>query len=314
MSQRNATFGRHVIGCGIALLLWTYAVPPARADTIALVKSYDFGPYDAALSGFMNACDNAIVEYNLRGETDGNADLVSEIRSREPQLIVAIGILAAEFAKREFEDVTVLYVMVPNPSAYGLTGENIAGISLDIPIERQLEVYSAMVSDMRALGAIYDPQKSAAFVAEAKAVAERSGLTLHTREVASRKEVPSALRALLREEEIDALWMIPDDTVVTPESFKFLLLTSFEHDLPFLAASDIFVKVGALASLTPDYTDVGRQGCELATALTSGRTSPARINVVVPAKINLSINLKTARKIGLAIPEEVIATADVVYR
>jgi putative ABC transport system substrate-binding protein len=314
MSQRNETFGRHVIGCGIAFLLWVSAVPHARGDTIALVKSYDFGPYDAALSGFVSACDKAIVEYNLRGETSGNADLVSEIRSQEPQLIVAIGILAAEFAKREFEDVTVLYVMVPNPSAYGLTGENIAGISLDIPIERQLEVYRAMVSDMRALGAIYDPRKSAAFVAEAKAVAERIGLTLHTREVASRKEVPSALRALLREEEIDALWMIPDDTVVTPESFKFLLLTSFEHNLPFLAASDIFVKVGALASLTPDYADVGRQGCELATALTSGRTSSARINVVVPAKINLSINLKTARKIGLAIPEEVIATADVVYR
>lgn len=314
MSQRNETFGRHVIGCGIAFLLWVSAAPQAYADTIALIKSYDFGPYDAALSGFMNACDNAIVEYNLRGETDGNVDLVSEIRSRDPQLIVAIGVLAAEFAKRQFEDVTVLYVMVPSRSAYELTGENIAGISLDIPIERQLEVYRAMVSDMRALGAIYDPQKSAAFVAEASAIAKRSGLILHTREVTSRKEVPSALRALLREEEIDALWMIPDDTVVTPESFKFLLLTSFEHDLPFLAASDIFVKVGALASLTPDYADVGRQGCELATALTSGRTSPARINVVVPAKINLSINLKTARKIGLAIPEEVIATADVVYR
>lgn len=296
------------------MLLCTATLSRADADTIALIKSYDFGPYDAALSGFMNACDNEIVEYNLRGESGDNASLVGEIRSRAPELIVAIGILAAEFAKREFEDVTVLYVMVPNPSAYGLTGENIAGISLDIPIERQLDVYRAMVSDMRALGAIYDPQKSAAFVAEAKAIAERIGLTLHTREVTSRKEVPSALRALLREEEIDALWMIPDDTVVTPESFKFLLLTSFEHDLPFLAASDIFVKVGALASLTPDYADVGRQGCELATALTSGQTSPARINVVVPAKINLSINLKTARKIGLAIPEEVIATADVVYR
>jgi putative ABC transport system substrate-binding protein len=311
---RNRTFRRHFIGCGFALLLWTATVTRADADTIALIKSYDFGPYDAALSGFTSACNSEIVEYNLRGERSGSASLLSEIRSREPELIVAIGVLAAEFAKREFEDVTVLYVMVPNRSAHDLAGENIAGISLDIPIERQLDVYRSMVSGMRALGAIYDPQKSAAFVAEAKAVAEQNGLTLHTREVTSRKEVPSALRALLREEEIDALWMIPDDTVVTPESFKFLLLTSFEHDLPFLAASDIFVKVGALASLTPDYADVGRQGCELATALTSGRTSAAGINVVMPAKINLSINLKTARKIGLAIPEDVIATADVVYR
>jgi len=93
-----------------------------------------------------------------------------------------------------------------------------------------------------------------------------------------------------------------------------LLLTSFEHKLPFLAASDIFVKVGALASLTPDYTDLGRQGCELARAFTSGKVSLASMNEILPAKINLSINLKTARKIGLSISEEVIETAAVVYR
>ena len=38
------------------------------------------------------------------------------------------------------------------------------------------------------------------------------------------------------------------------------------------------------------------------------------MDIVLPAKINLSINLKTAQKIGLTIPEEVIASADVVYR
>jgi putative ABC transport system substrate-binding protein len=171
-----------------------------------------------------------------------------------------------------------------------------------------------MVSGLKSLGAIYDPSKSGDFVEEAKTVAAQLGLVIHTREVSSRKQVPAAFRALLGEEQIDALWMIPDETVLTAESFQFLLLKSFENNLPFLAASDIFVKVGALASLTPDYTDVGRQGCELATKLTNGEVSFASLDVVVPAKINLSINLKTAQKIGLTIPEDVIATADVVYR
>ena len=121
------------------------------------------------------------------------------------------------------------------------------------------------------------------------------------REVSSRKQVPAALRDLLREEQIDALWMIPDETVVTPESFKFLLITSIEHDLPFLAASDIFVKVGALASVTPDYMDLGRQSCELANALTTGEMSFAGLDAVAPAKVNLAINLKTAHQIGLSI-------------
>lgn len=298
----------------VALLLLAGFAPASHAESIALIKSYDSEFYDAAISGFLSSCNNEIAEYNLRGEEGGSSELIEEITQSDPDLIVAIGIMAAEFAQQKLSRFPVLYAMVSEPKAYGLTGRNIAGISLDVPIERQLTVYRSMVNDLKSLGAIYDPAKSGDFVAEARAVAERLGIVLHTREVASRKEVPAALRALLREEKIDALWMIPDDTVVTPESFKFLLLSSFENDLPFLAASDIFVKFGALASLTPDYTDVGRQGCELATALTSGKVTLAKVDIVLPAKIDLSINLKTAQKIGLSIPEEIIASADVVYR
>lgn len=297
-----------------AMMLCAMTAPCAQAQSIALIKSYDFGPYDAALSGFVDACSNDIAEYNLNGEAAGSDALIESISVSDPDLIVAIGILAAEFARQKLTDFPVLYVMVPKPRSYGLTGQNIGGISLDIPIDRQLTVYRSMVNGLKGLGVIYDPEKSGDIVEEARNVATEQGLKLHTRSVTSRKDVPEALRALLREEDIDALWMVPDETVVTPDSFKFLLLTSFEHDLPFLAASDIFVKVGALASLTPDYTDVGRQGCELANRLTRGNISLASMNVVMPAKVNLSINLKTARKIGLSIPDEVIESADVVYR
>lgn len=288
--------------------------PQSHAASIALIKSYDYAPYDAAMSGFMDACSNDIAEYNLDGEARGNTRLVQEIRSDNPDLIVAIGVLAAEFAQRELSDFAVLYVMVPKPQTRGLTGENIGGISLDIPIAQQLAVYRSMVKGLNALGVIFDPQRSGDIVEEARKVAEQQGLVLLTREVSSRKQVPAALRDLIREEQIDALWMIPDETVVTPESFKFLLITSIEHDLPFLAASDIFVKVGALASVTPDYTDLGRQSCELANALTSGEMSLAAMDTVLPAKVNLAINLKTAKQIGLSIPEEVIESADVIYR
>lgn len=288
--------------------------PQSHAASIALIKSYDYAPYDAAMSGFMDACSNDIAEYNLDGEARGNTRLVQEIKSDNPDLIVAIGVLAAEFAQRELSDFAVLYVMVPKPQTRGLTGENIGGISLDIPIAQQLAVYRSMVKGLNALGVIFDPQRSGDIVEEARKVTEQQGLVLLTREVSSRKQVPAALRDLIREEQIDALWMIPDETVVTPESFKFLLITSIEHDLPFLAASDIFVKVGALASVTPDYTDLGRQSCELANALTSGEMSLAAMDTVLPAKVNLAINLKTAKQIGLSIPEEVIESADVIYR
>ncbi len=101
--------------------------------------------------------------------------------------------------------------------------------------------------------------------------------------------------------------------MVTPESFQYLLVTTFENSLPFLAASHIFVEVGALASLTPDYKDLGRQSCEIAGALQAGRLTMADINVVPPEKANLYVNLKTARRIGVTIPNAIIEAATAVY-
>lgn len=87
-------------------------------------------------------------------------------------------------------------------------------------------------------------------------------------------------------------------------------MTAFENNLPFLAVSEIFVEAGALASLSPDYTDVGHQGCQLASEIESGRKSPTGIEILSPAKVNLAINLKTAGKIGLSLPAEILKTAN----
>ena len=298
----------------LAIIAIAFFAQPCHAAGIALIKSYDFEPYDIAIAGFIGSCGNGIIEYKLHDESGVQSDLTQTIRNSKPDVVFAIGVLAAEFAQQEFGDLPILFAMVPRLRADELSGTNIAGITLDIPVDQQLRVYASMVSGLTSLGVIYDPEKSGNTVIEARAAAAEMGMTLHTREVRSRKEVPSAMRALLKEEKIEVLWMIPDETVVTPDSFKFLLIQSFEHNLPFLAASDIFVKVGALASITPDYTDIGRQSCELANAMNSGNLNLAIVNVVEPAKFNLSINLKTARKIGLSIPNDILKSADVVYR
>jgi putative ABC transport system substrate-binding protein len=283
-----------------------------QAQGIAVLKSHDIEPFNQALAGFVAACNNHITEYDLRGNEKRKERIIKDVMAAKPRLVLAIGSLAAQVAKEAVRDIPVVFFMVPNPHKHGLGGENIAGISLDIPIETQFTTYKSLVSTLRTIGVIYDPDKTSAMIREAGAVAEKLGLRLLAAPVASQKAVPAALRGMLGK--IDALWMVPDDTVVTPESFKFLLLEAFEHNLPFLAASDIFVEVGAFASLSPDYTDVGRQACQLAREIESGRLSLKKVDVLPPAKINLAINLKTASKIGLMLSPEIIQSASKVYR
>ena len=83
-------------------------------------------------------------------------------------------------------------------------------------------MYRALVPTLQVIGVIYDPEKTGTLVKEAGEVAERFGLRFLAAPVASQTEVPAALRSLLGK--VDALWMLPDETVVTSESLTFLLL------------------------------------------------------------------------------------------
>ncbi len=198
------------------------------------------------------------------------------------------------------------------PKKYDLVGNNIAGITLNIPVDAQFKAYKTLVPGLKTIGVIYDANNSGELIREANAVAKKLGVELVAVSVQSQKEVPEALRGMLGK--VDAVWMVPDETVVTTDSFKYFLLTTLENGVPFFAASDIFVEAGALAALTPDYTDVGRQGCQLAMGFTDGQVTLAEAGARPPRKVNLSLNLKTARKIGLAIPTSVIESAKLVYR
>lgn len=293
-------------------LLFMFTLTAIAAQGVVILKSSDIEPFNQALAGFLAGCNTHTAEYNLQGSEGRKRRIIKRIIEDNPKIILAIGSLAAQVAKENVQGIPVVFCMVSNPHKYGLVGENVAGISLDIPFKTQFATYKSLLPTLRTVGVIYDPDKTGAMIADAQAMADTLGFKLLAMPVTSQKEVPAAFRSMLGK--IDALWMVPDDTVVTPEAFKFLLLETFENNLPFLTVSDIFVEVGALASLSPDYTDVGRQGCQLARKIESGRLQPEEVNTLPPAKVNLAINLKTASKIGLAFPSEIIQSANKVYQ
>ena len=285
---------------------------PPRAQGIVVLKSHDIAPINQALAGFVATCTEQITTYDLGGRTSDTRGIIDRIMEAPPKLILAIGPQAAQVAKAEVQDIPVVFLLVRNPRKYGLEGDNITGISLDVPIEAQLAMYKSLLPTLQTLGVIYDPEKTGALVKEADEVAGKFGLRFRAAPVAAQTEVPAALRSLLGK--VDALWLLPDDTVVTPESLTFFLLTAFKQNLPVLTISDAFVEAGALASLSADYTDVGRQACQLSREIESGRLRPTQASIVPPTKVNITINLQTASQLGLVLPPGVVQSASKVYR
>jgi putative ABC transport system substrate-binding protein len=299
----------------LAVLAFAVSATPLCANAagdIAVIRSHDLEPYNQAFAGFSESCSSHVNQYTLGGNQASQQRMAQEIAETKPRLILAIGLMAAKLAKENLKDIPTLYIMVSNPKKYGLVGNNIAGITLNIPVDVQFKAYKALVPGLKSIGVIYDTNNSGDLIRDATAVSKTLGVQLVAVSVSSQKEVPEALRSMLGK--VDAVWMVPDETVVTTDSFKYFLGTTLENGVPFFAASDIFVETGALAALTPDYTDVGRQGCQLATGLADGQITLAETGARPPRKINLSLNLKTARKIGLAIPKSVIESAKLVYQ
>jgi putative ABC transport system substrate-binding protein len=203
--------------------------------------------------------------------------------------------------------------MVANPNKRGLEGPNIAGVSLNIPVFMQFTNYTNVVRNLKKIGVIYDEKKTGDIIKEAKVEAEKIGIELAAIPVSSQKAVAEALKTLL-EQKIDALWMVPDETVVTPASFQFLQRETARNKLPLLAVSEIFVEKGALASLSVDYKDMGRQAGEIANRIIKDRQLLTHVKTVAPAKLNLAVNLETARQLGTAVNEEVIKSANKTYQ
>jgi putative ABC transport system substrate-binding protein len=284
---------------------------PPPAQGLVVLKSHDIAPINQALAGFVAGCPEPMTTYDLGGSTRDIRGIIDRMMAIPPRLILAIGPLAAQVARAEARGIPVVFLLVRNPSKYGLEGETIAGISLDVPLEAQFAMYTSLLPTLRVLGVLYDPEKTGTLVQEAGEVAARFGLRLLAAPVASQTEVPAALRRLLGR--VDALWMLPDDTVITPESLTFFLLTAFKHNLPVLTVSDAFVEAGALASLSPDYTAAGRQACQMSRELASGQRSAAQGRIVPPTKVNIVINLQTASQLGLVLPPEMIQSASKVY-
>ena len=281
------------------------------AESILVVKSQSSPPISQAMEGFRSVCNQPAREVDLRGKADSK-EVINALGAAKPDIIVALGPQAAEAARGNVGNLPLLFVMVSNPGKRGLEGKNIGGIALNIPVFMQFTNYTNVVRNLKKLGVIYDETKTGDIIKEAKVEAEKIGIELAAISVSSQKAVADALKTLVAQK-IDALWMVPDETVVTPATFQFLQKETARNKLPLLAVSEIFVEKGAFASLSVDYKDMGRQAGDIANQIIKNQQA-AELKTFAPAKINLAVNLETAGQLAGAVNEAAVKSASKTYR
>ena len=300
----------------VSLLAAVASFPlPGEAAKIVALKSADVDVYNEALEGFKSISRRPIIsEYDMEGDFQKGRKFLARLKSGlKPDLILAIGIWALQVVVEEIRDIPVVFAMVLNPTTViGQEAHNITGASMNVPIEQQIALLKRVSPQVKRIGIIYDPSKTGFLVRQAERIARDQGVRLVTKAIASSKDSFAALDAM--QGEIDALWILPDLTVLAPESVQYMLLFSFRNKIPVLGLSENQARMGALLGLSFESgRDIGSQAGELANEILAGR-SAEEIPFTTARKVRLTVNLKTASKLGLQIPKEIIDQADVVIR
>lgn len=302
-----------VVSLVLAALSCVVPVPVEAAPIeIAILKSSDLKAYGEAVEGFKATAPGAAIyiEYDLRGDLERGKHLAKKIRASDSSLVVAVGLKAALAAKSEIADIPVLYMMILDPLKHGLTAANMTGVLPAIPTDRQFKIIRTLLPTMHRIGVLYDPTKTVSKLHEAEPHAAGYDFQLQGFAVENEKEIFQQLRMLGGTSE--ALWLIPDSTVLTDESIRFLLESALAKQIPVIGFSSEFTRLGALASLSVRYSEVGREAGLLAKRILNG-DKQLPLKPVLVQRVSISVNQKTARYLGIAIPKELDSLIDETY-
>ncbi len=309
---------RHALLAGLAA--WSaIAAPRAHAadgaspPRIVAVKSSDLALYDDVITGFRGAVGARVDVLTLPTEGGDVRRFVEALERLPPALILTLGANATTLVHRELPDVPVIYARVLNPVGAGASAENLTGVRQVVPASSQLKLLKRLAPRTARVGIPFDPDRSAAWVAEAERAARELGVQPVPIPAVNKGDAADALMAATTgADAVDALWVSPDRTWINPDTVPLLLRTARERRLPLLVHAEQLVGEGALASVYVDDGALGRRAAELARRILGGEAA-SQVPVSDPPE-SVAINGKVAAELGLAIPHDLEAHASKVVR
>lgn len=181
-------------------------------------------------------------------------------------------------------------------------------------VPKQLELYQLLVPELRRVLTLIDPTDKRTErlleATESAAASLQRPLELDVREASSAEDLRRIFRSL-RPDEVDGAFLLSPSLRLNHSALTIQL--SKKARLPVQAHRKEWVEGGALFSYGIDLPLIGQAGARYVDSLLDG-TTPADLPVQEVSKIELAINLATAARLGIKVPQDMIIRADKVYR
>jgi putative ABC transport system substrate-binding protein len=259
---------------------------------------------------------NLTVEYRWAEEKyDRLSALAADLVGRRVAVIVANG-PAVRPAKAATSTVPIVFVVGFDPVAFGLVGSlnrpsgNLTGVSvLDVEIgAKRLELLHELVPTATVMALLVNPTTPAAetIARDAQVAARALGLQLHVLRASSDRDFDTVF-ATVAQRRVGAL-VIGADPFFTNQSRQLAELAA-RHAVPTIYEFREFAAAGGLISYGTSIGDAYRLAGAYTGRILKGE-KPADLPVQQSTKFELVINLKTAKALGLTVPDKLLAIAD----
>jgi putative ABC transport system substrate-binding protein len=288
----------------------------ASPDSYAIrLRAFRLGLKDA---GYVEG-QNVTIEYRwAEGQNDRLPALAADLVHRQVDAIVAGGgTPSAVAAKAATAAIPIVFEVATDPVKIGFVarldkpGGNLTGVAnLNVEIgPKRLELMHELLPSVTVVAVLVNPANSALFepfVQSLQTAASGLGLELRVLNASTERELDTVFAAL-GQLKAGALVIGPD--VFFNSHIEKIAALAIGHAVPAVYQYRPFVEAGGLLSYGSDEADTYHQVGIYAGRILKGE-KPANLPVVQSAKVELIINLKTAKALGLTIPLPLLGRAD----
>jgi putative ABC transport system substrate-binding protein len=240
-----------------------------------------------------------------------------DIVGLEPDLIVANSTPVATAVLRETRTIPIVFVSVTDPIGQGLVtsfarpGGNVTGFTNIEPSfgGKMMAVLKEIAPGITRVAALYNPVSNPSTVDYLR-VMDQIAPSLFVKTIAAPVYTPADIETALEElsgQPGGGLTVMLDTFVTAHRRLIFSL--SDRYRLPAIYPVPYFAREGALVAIGADIVDLFRRAGVYVDRILKGN-KPADLPVQAPVKFETIINLKTAKALGLTVPDKLLATAD----
>jgi putative ABC transport system substrate-binding protein len=251
----------------------------------------------------------------------GNADrfkaFANELVGLRPDVILSMSTVGTGFVVRETQTIPTVFVAVNDPIGSGFVGNlarpggNVTGFMLDVSSlgGKQVELLKEVAPGTLHVALLSHPATSPSlqlFLPSIQAAASSYGIALKSAPVQAKEEIEGVIAAQASEP--------GGGLIVAPSAFgsvnrELIITLATKYSLPAIYYERAFTDLGGLIAYSPDYFGGFEPAAGYVDRILKG-AKPGDLPVQAPTKFELSINLKTAKALGVTIPPTILAIAD----